>query len=52
MKELIVERAEKPYMICKDKGNNYFAIEEKEMPEGVKLGDTIIINDSGEISMK
>ena len=52
MKELIILRTENQFYICSDKENKFFAIEIKEMPEEIKIGDKIQINNEGEISKK
>ncbi len=51
MRKLTVDRIEPPHTICKDKDHNYFAIETSEMPEGVRQGTRITINDDGVISV-
>lgn len=52
MKELKVTRFDGTYFICTDKENTLFAIEKKEMPVDVKMGDMIIIDNDGNISIK
>lgn len=52
MKELKITRFDGTYFICTDKENALFAIEKKEMPADVKIGDTVVIDKEGNISIK
>lgn len=51
MKILSVDRIEGIYVICEDKNRKMFAVELQEMPEGVKKGDIIVIDDEGNITI-
>lgn len=46
MRTLIIDRFEGTYAICEDKDQKFFAIEVSELPEGVREGDVLDVNDA------
>lgn len=51
MRTLIVDRFENTYLLCEDEDRRLFAIESKELPEGVQGGDVLRISDEGVIAI-
>ncbi|WP_101697745.1 DUF3006 domain-containing protein [Clostridium minihomine] len=51
MKTLIIDRFEGVYAICEDKDKKFFAIEASELPQNVREGDVLEINDDGTLSV-
>ncbi len=45
MRELIVDRFEGIYCICEDKERKLFALSVADLPEGVAVGDVLIVDD-------
>lgn len=52
MKSLKVDRIDNGYVICMDEENKFYGISVDELPAKAKSGDVIVINDSGEITVK
>ncbi len=52
MRELTIKRTEGNFYICEDKDAKQYAIDMKEMVEGVKTNDIIIIDNDGNIKLK
>ena len=52
MKSLKIENFEREFAICADRDKNFFAIEQKELPQSAKKGYIIIIDDDGKITLK
>lgn len=52
MMTLKVDRTEGTFVICTDKEKKFFAIEKSELPQAVKSGDFIDIDDSGNLTVR
>ena len=51
MKKMIIDRFEGIYAICEDRDKAFFAIEQSELPAGVKVGDVLKITDEGTLEI-
>jgi len=51
MRSLKVDRLESKLVICTDKEKRFFAIEKAEIPQDVKPGDIIEIDDNGVLTV-
>ena len=51
MKILKVEKFEGIYVFCTDSEKKFFAIEQGEIPAGVKPGDKLQIDDEGNLTL-
>ena len=51
MKILSIDRFENKYAICVDDNMSAFAITVEELPEGVKSGDVLVIDNEGNIKI-
>lgn len=52
MKTLKVDRIDTQYVFCTDKDAKMYALDPKEVPNGVKSKDILVIDDNGTITLQ